>query len=74
MLRDLMIAVAGVGGLFAVWLMVQALVRLRDPGMASDDDVLACRMCSGEGSCSCGLRSLQSKSQGPTRDGSSNGG
>ena len=43
-------------GLIALWTAVQALVR-RNSQMAPDADVLACRMCSGEGSCGCGLKS-----------------
>ena len=42
-------------GLIALWTAVQALVR-KSSKMAPGTDVLACRMCSGEGSCHCGLK------------------
>jgi hypothetical protein len=42
--------------LIFVWVAVQALVRRASPRMGSGADVLACRMCAADGSCSCGLK------------------
>ena len=45
MLYHLLIAVAGVVGLFSIWIGVQALVRRGSAEFASDSDVLSCRTC-----------------------------
>ncbi len=56
MLVQLLIAVGLTIGLVAVWVAVQALVRRNSPEFAGGADVLACRMCAADGSCSCGLK------------------
>jgi len=55
MLHQLAVACAAVVGLVAVWVAVQALVRRTSPH-TGDPDVLACRMCAADGTCTCGLK------------------
>lgn len=56
---NLLIGVAGIVALFGGWIAVQSLVRRNDPDIEQAEDVLACRMCSADGSCHCGLKALR---------------
>jgi hypothetical protein len=61
-MQQLLLTSGIVIALIALWTAVQALVR-RTSHMAPGTDVLACRMCSGEAGCHCGLK------PGPTHPG-----
>ena len=55
------VAILGVVVLFVGWVAVQSLVRRHNPDFRDGEDVLACGMCSADGSCHCGLRSSVSR-------------
>lgn len=47
--------------LVAAWVGVQSLVRRSAGNHEGDADVLACRMCGGDGACHCGLKPLRNR-------------
>lgn len=56
MLRNLLVAVAGVIALSGIWVAVQHLARKTLPGIPKGGDVLACKTCEPGTACRCGLR------------------
>jgi hypothetical protein len=51
----MVIAVAAIIALIAVWIIVQAVARRQSPRRSRDADVLACTTCGAHGWCRCGL-------------------
>ena len=60
---NLLVGIIGVAVLSGVWVLVQLLVKRRDPDFRDAEDVLACRMCLADGTCTCGLKALLERSK-----------